>query len=109
MLGASTQATGVRIDLRSIGDRRRHPGRDDASVLLRFTDALVGRTADLDDARDGVVNVIGVDAVAVASAAAGNFEMMNRIVDATGVPVAARMWDLAAELGVDPTAAAPET
>ena len=101
MLRASAQANGTPIDLRSIGDRQRHPGGDDAAALLRFTDALVGRTPDLDDSRNGVVDVLGLAAVAPAAAAAGNFEMMNRIVDATGIPVPARMAARAPELGLD--------
>lgn len=100
MLRASAQATGVEIDLRSIGDRNRHPGRDDAAVLLRFTDALVGRTTDLDAVRDAVGELLGPGAVAYAAGAAGNFEMMNRVVDAVGIPVSPSMQAMAAELGL---------
>lgn len=100
MLRASAQATGVEIDLRSIGDRTRHPGRDDAAVLLRFTDALVGRTTDLEPARRAVGHLLGSEAVAHAAGAAANFEMMNRIVDAVGIPVSPSMQAMAVDLGL---------
>lgn len=100
MLRASARATGVDIDLRAIGDSDRHPGRDDAAVLLKFTDALVGRTSDLDDGRAAVSRLLGAEAVAFAAAAAGNFEMMNRVVDAVGVPISASMRSMATELGL---------
>lgn len=100
MLRASAQSIGVEIDLRAIGDRERHPGRADAVVLLRFTDALVGRTDELDRARAALIEELGPSAVAPAAAAAGNFEMMNRIVDGVGVSVPASMWAMATGLGV---------
>lgn len=102
MLRASAQVNRINIDTRAIGDRHRPVGRDDASALLAFTDALVGRTDGLAAARDTVADVLGHDAVAPAAAAAGNFEMMNRILDATGVPVPASMRDVAPFLGLDP-------
>ena len=100
MLRASAQVAGVEIDLRSIGDRERHPGRDDAAVLLRFTDALVGRTDELDRARAGLSDTLGHDAVAPAAAVAGNFEMMNRVVDGVGVAVSSSLRSIAPELGL---------
>lgn len=100
MLRASAQAVGVKIDLRAIGDRDHHPGRNDAAVLLRFTDALVGSTSELERARAALIDELGPSAVAPAAAAAGNFEMMNRVVDGVGVAVPASMWAMAPELGV---------
>jgi hypothetical protein len=44
----------------------------------------------------------GPAAVVRAAAVAGNFQMMNRLVDATGVPVGASMWEIADELGIRP-------
>ncbi len=93
MLRASADAAGINLDLTSIGDRSRGPGREDAEVLYAFTDALIGRTDDLDAARARVADVLGSDAVAPASGSAGNFEMMNRILDGAGIPVPASMHD----------------
>ena len=106
MLRASAEVNQIDIDTRAIGDRRRTAGRDDANALLAFTEALIGRTDDLDSARDSVADVMGSRAVAPAAAAAGNFEMMNRILDATGVPVPASMWELGPYLGLRPDGSA---
>ena len=100
MLRASAQVAGVGIDMRAIGDRGHHPGRADAAALLRFTDALVGRSTDLDDARAALLGLLGAEAVAPAAAAAGNFEMMNRIVDAVDIPVPASMRATGPDLGL---------
>jgi hypothetical protein len=43
----------------------------------------------------------GPDAVVRASAVAANFQMMNRLVDATGVPVGASLSAIAPDLGLD--------
>lgn len=102
MLRASADAASVSIDLRSIGDPAANPGRADAEALLRFTDALVKRTADLPAARDHLIDVLGIDAVVPASGSAGNFEMMNRILDGAGIPVSASMRaSVGAMVGLD--------
>lgn len=85
MLRASLQAAGRNVNLRALGDVSVDPGRTDAAALLVFTTALVGRTDHLDVARDALIDELGSGAVAPAAAAAGNFEMMNRLVDAVGV------------------------
>lgn len=89
MLRASADTASVVINLRAIGDPTQQSGRDDADVLLAFTTALVQRTNDLDHQRSRLVDVIGVDAVVPASGSAGNFEMMNRILDGAGIVVPA--------------------
>lgn len=101
MLRAGAQAVGVEIDLRAVGNREIQPGRDDAAALLRFTDALVGRTDELDETRLALIDVLGREAVALAAAAAGNFEMMNRVVDGTGIVIRPSMKEIASEIGVD--------
>ena len=91
MLRASADAAAVSLDLTAIGDSSKDPGREDAKALLAFTDALINRTDGLDAARERVVEVLGHDAVVPASGSAGNFEMMNRVLDAAGIPVPASM------------------
>ena len=99
MLRASAITTGIDLDLRSVGDHDIDPGRADAVALLRFADAVVGRTSDLADARAALVEVLGADAVVPAAGAAGNFEMMNRLVDAVGVVVPRSMYAIGPEIG----------
>ena len=85
MLRASLEQSGVEFDLRSLGNPGIDAGRPDVNALVRFTNALVSRTEDLDRARLNLAEVMGAAAVAPTASAAGNFEMMNRILDATGV------------------------
>lgn len=101
MLRASAHATGHEIDLRSIADRSAEPGDPMDVVLYRFTDALVGRTDDLDPARAELLARAGPAGLVAAAAAAGNFEQMNRLVDATGLPITRERWALAPEIGLD--------
>lgn len=103
MLRESAHTARVALNLTAIGAPGANPGREDAAALLAFTDALVGDWAGrLAAARRHLVAVLGAPAVAPAAATAGNFEMMNRVVDATGVPVPARLAAVAAELALPP-------
>ena len=109
MLRASAQTVGVELDLRAVGDRGVDPGDRQAAALLAFTDALVGRERHrLGDVRGALRELMGDLAVAQAASVAGNFEMMNRIVDATGIPVPAPMAAIAPEIGLtEPTSPPP--
>ena len=92
-------ASGIELNLHAIGTDA-DPGRQDARDLLRFADALVTHSG-LSEARTNLANTLGDRAVPLASGAAGNFEMMNRILDATGVPVPRSMAAIASEIGVE--------
>jgi hypothetical protein len=99
MLRASLQQAGRRLELRSVGNDVESSGDPVADALLTFTDALIGRNAEaLAEARSQLRAVAGEGSVAAAAGAAGNFEMMNRILDATGVPVSSSMRQVAASL-----------
>ena len=103
MLRASAETSNIALDMTAIGQLDRDPGREDAVALLNFASALVERTDGLDAARSEVARVLGPEAVAGAAGSAGNFEMMNRILDATGVPVPQSMHAIAPLIGVDST------
>jgi len=101
MLRASSLNSGIDLNMRAIGDPTANPGPADAVILLGFAEALVTRDdAGLVTARTALAEQLGPDAVAPAAGAAGNFEMMNRILDATGVPVPRSMGAMAPELGL---------
>ena len=99
MLRASIDFGSQSLDWRSLGDRSVSSGSEIADALLTFTDALVGRddTA-LAAARTQLGSMVGAGGIAAAAGAAGNFEMMNRILDATGVPVSPSMREVATSL-----------
>jgi hypothetical protein len=87
MLRASAQVFGSPLNLAGIADLGQDPLIAGGAELLAFTTALVERDeASLDSARSALTSALGAAATARASAVAGNFEMMNRLLDATGVP-----------------------
>lgn len=72
--------------------------------IVAFTNALLA-AADHDDpalvdARSALAEAVGPAGAARAATTAGNFEMMNRLLDAGGVPVPKPMIDSGRELGV---------
>ncbi len=101
MLRASAHATGQHVDLRAITGRAGDPQIASGIQLLGFVTSLLdGDDSDLAAARDVLLEHTGADAVVRTAAVAGNFQMMNRLVDATGDPFGASMRTIAAELGI---------
>jgi hypothetical protein len=102
MLRASAHATGQPVDLRAIIDRTADPLIEAGAGLLAFVTALIGGDmSNLDATRTALRDAAGSHAVVRAAAVAGNFQMMNRLVDATGVPIGPSMRSIAADLGLD--------
>jgi hypothetical protein len=87
MLRASTEVTSVPLDARAITDPSVDPLLPAGAVLLRFVEAVIRDGADLNEARAGVHESLGATGLVDAAGVIGNFEMMNRIADATGMPV----------------------
>lgn len=98
MLRASIDIAGLELDLRAIVDDQCSTGPDGADEILAFTRALVQRSASLASARDALRTMLGDPAAAAVAGAVGNFEMMNRILDATGVPTPHTLHDLEQQL-----------
>lgn len=100
MLRASAEASGVDVDITAVVDSTRDPGVPAGRALLAFADALVLDDPDeLAVARRGLLDAVGETGTAKAAAVVGNFEMMNRCLDAIGARVAG-FDELAAELGI---------
>lgn len=96
------------------GDAAGTSGVPHGGVLTAFAEALVqGDEAALACARTRVAEALGPGGLADAAAVASNFERMNRIADATGIPldapVAALSSDLRDSLGLDRFASAAHT
>ncbi|HEB88582.1 MAG TPA: hypothetical protein ENI85_03345 [Deltaproteobacteria bacterium] len=113
MLRASIETTGGEVDLRGVasGDDAELSAIPGAAALLGLVEAVVGldgRTVDpgiAEAARARVRDELGTEALVDAAAVIGNFERMNRIADATGIPldppVNVATETLRAELGID--------
>ena len=69
--------------------------------ILALTDAVVMRdNAEYPDARVRAEIRFGRDGADRIAMVAANFQMMNRLLDAIGAPVSARLSDLAEEMGL---------
>ena len=62
-------------------------GVEHGDVLLRYSDAAVGRTDDLNAARNALNVAMGPDAVVDCAATIANFQRMVRIADGCGIPL----------------------
>ncbi len=88
MLRASAEVTTTPLDPRSITDRSVDPLLPGGIVLLDFVDAgLTGHEADRTSSRSALLDALGPTGLVDAAGVIANFEMMNRIADATGMPV----------------------
>ena len=88
MLRESAQALGYETDLTVVRDLDRPSGIPGGRELLRLVDATLARSEPLPPVQDAVLETLGAEALVDAAAVLGNFEMMNRVADATGIPVA---------------------
>ncbi len=88
MLRASAEVTSTPLDPRSITDRSVDPLLPSGRALLDFVDAVLTGDEHLQGAaQTAVLEALGPTGLVDASGVIANFEMMNRIADATGMPV----------------------
>jgi hypothetical protein len=99
MLRASAEATGSPINYRAILDEEVDP-RLPWGVELRDLATALTTGKDLPTARSVLAGVAGERAAAAAVSVCANFQMMNRVLDATGCPVPAHARPSAELLGV---------
>ncbi len=92
MLRASANANAETIDMRGVGHVTIDSGVPGDADLTALTDATILRDRDeLAVARARATDRLGAAATVRAIAVAGNFEMMNRLLDAMGVGPTASM------------------
>lgn len=104
MLSWSAQETGREVDLVGIVDPRIDPGVPGGRELVALGRA--GRSNAVDRSLlEALADAIGAAAAFDAAAVAANFEIMNRVVDAVGLPIGRKRRedaaDLIATLGLD--------
>lgn len=104
MLRESARELGTEVDLRAVVDPGRTLGLQGGRALVALGRAVVPG-ADPAAAFDAVADALGRRAAVDAAAVAANFEIMNRVVDATGLPFGRRraeqLADVRAALGAD--------
>lgn len=97
MLSWSATETGREIDLAGIVDPTADPGLPAGRELVALARRASVATADA-DALEAVASLIGRAAAIDAAAVAANFQVMNRVVDATGLPIGSKRREENAEL-----------
>lgn len=75
-------------------------GLEAGAELSRLVSALVSAEG-IAAARAALVDTAGSRGAAAAASVCGNFQMMNHVVDATGLPVPAANRRVAQELGLE--------
>lgn len=89
MLRASAATFSYPLDIEAVRDPSIPSGVPGGNLLLRFVDALLVGTEPVDDIRTLIVDDLGPEALVDAASVFGNFSMMNRIAEGSGIPVAA--------------------
>ncbi|MEM7284837.1 MAG: hypothetical protein AAF480_00665 [Actinomycetota bacterium] len=93
--------TEAEVDLTGIADPMVDPLLPAGRALLALTDAIVLRDeAERDAALDELVPMVGTAGAVRAAAVVGNFEMMNRNLDAMGIGPSTASAAIAPDLGV---------
>ena len=88
MLSWSAESRGIKWNPRSITDPSVDPLLDGGRELVAFVDATHGTDeAALTAARAALRVALGDEATVDAAGVIGNFNQMNRLADATGMPV----------------------
>ena len=92
MLRESALAYGYDFNLAAIAEPSIPLGVPGGNALLRFADSVAGvSTADLADTQRDIIEELGPEALVDAASVYGNFAMMNRIAEGTGIPLARQM------------------
>ena len=107
MLRASARATGDAVDLTAIvDDEAGDGGIPHGNLLKAFAEATLGDDGTLlSDVRQRLRNLLGDAALVDAAAVIANYSALDRVADATGIPLEPAKEtgtaDLRAELGID--------
>lgn len=105
MLSSSAIAHNYDLDIAAIADPNLETGIPGGTQLLHFVDALfAGDSDDLERAQASIISALGAESLVDAAAVFGNFEMMNRVAEGSGIPVSSqaveRMRDTIDDLGM---------
>jgi hypothetical protein len=86
MLSWSVSRTGRTLDFRAVGDPDVDPGTPAGRLLANLARAALATGSDATPVFE-LAAVVGFEAATDAAAVAAAFEIYNRVIDATGVPV----------------------
>ena len=90
MLRESASAFEYDLYMAAVNDPSLPSGVPGGNLLLRLVDAVLLETEPLAEVHTQIIAELGPESLVDAAAVFGNFEMMNRVADATGIPVPAQ-------------------
>lgn len=112
MLRASSEHSQQAIDLKAvIGEAASDGGIPEGALLVRFAEAVItGADDSVSSVGNEIARKLGAAALVDAAAVCGLFNAIDRVADATGIPLedekAAATETMRAQLGIDRFAAA---
>ncbi len=114
LLRASSQTTGNNVNLTSVTNSDAESGIPHGAILIAFAEAvLVENDATLESSRGKVLKDLGAEALVDSAAVVATVMQMDRIADATGIPLDSafveRTHEVRAELGLNSFASAQNT
>lgn len=86
MLRESASAFAYDLDLAAVADPSIPIGIPGGTELMAFVDAVIGG-GDVSRAHAAVLDALGPEALFDAAAVIGNFQMMNRVAEVSGITV----------------------
>ncbi|RLE13395.1 MAG: hypothetical protein DRJ28_07425 [Actinobacteria bacterium] len=106
MLRVSALAFGYDLNIAGIGDPSIAIGVPGGNHLLALVDATMAGSPDgITDSQRAIIDELGPESLVDAASVFGNFEMMNRVAEGTGISIPAqaidRMKDTIDKLGID--------
>jgi len=91
MLSSSAIAYGYDLNLTAIGDPGLPTGIPGGTELLKLVDAVIaGEFDNIQSAQTAVIDALNPESLVDAASVFGNFEMMNRVAEGTGIPIPAQ-------------------
>jgi hypothetical protein len=93
MLRASSSAFEYDLDVDALRDPAIPTGVPGGNLLLRLVDAVLVHTEPLEHVHLEIVDELGPEALVDAASVFGNFEMMNRVAEVSGIPIAQQSID----------------
>lgn len=93
MLRASALAFDYPLDLDAVVDPSISSGVPGGNLLLRMVDATLEDSGSLSQVQAEIIAELGAEALVDAASVFGNFEMMNRVAEATGIAVPVQAID----------------
>jgi hypothetical protein len=88
MLSSSATAFDYNLNIAAIGDPSVPSGVPGGGELLEFVDAVIaGGPDDMKETQTAIVESLGAASLVDAAGVFGNFEMMNRVAEGSGIPI----------------------